>query len=51
MSIKEGKEVSSVWYDAVGLDISMAEFIGVHGGCQIWQSVDFTVNEVFPGLG
>jgi len=29
----EGKEVSSVFYDAVGLVVSNAEFIGVHGGC------------------
>lgn len=35
MHIKE-KEVSSVWFDAVGLVVSNAEFIGVHGGCQIW---------------
>jgi len=41
MNIVE-KEVSSVFFDAVGLDVSNAEYIGIHGGCQIWRNVDFT---------
>ena len=42
---------SSAFFDAEGLTVSNAEFITVHGGCQIWQDVDFNQTRPNDNLG
>lgn len=45
------ENVTDVFMDAEGMTVSQVEFIGVHGGCQIWQDVDFNVTRPNDNLG
>jgi len=47
----EVPNVKSIFFDAEGLTVSQAEFITVHGGCQIWQNVAYVVSRPNDNLG
>lgn len=45
------ENVKSVFFDAQGVDVERTEFITVHGGCQIWQDVNFNLSRPNDNLG
>lgn len=50
MTVLEEK-LKSVFFDSQGIKVERAEFITVHGGCQIWQDVNFDVTRPNDNLG
>ena len=43
--------VKSIFFDSQGIDVKRAEFITVHGGCQIWQDVEYNLTRPNDNLG